>query len=48
MVRLERTKPKENRSKDKAFASLTDRALSGFQDSDVVLLALTVNHKPWR
>jgi hypothetical protein len=46
MVRLDRTKPKENRSKARAFANQMDRAQSAFQDSDVFLVALTVRHKP--
>jgi hypothetical protein len=45
LIRLDRTKPKESRSKAKSFANQMDRALSGFQDSDVVLVALTVRHK---
>jgi hypothetical protein len=42
---LDRTKPKGNRAAAKAFAATVDAALSGFQDSDVILVALTVDHK---
>lgn len=42
---LDRTKPKGNRAAAKAFAAKVDAALSGFQDADVILVALTVNHK---
>jgi galactitol-specific phosphotransferase system IIB component len=43
---LDRTKAKTNRADAKAFANKTDAALTGFQDSDVILVALTVKHKP--
>lgn len=43
---LDRTKAKTNRADAKAFAAKVDAALAGFQDSDVILLALTVKHKP--
>jgi hypothetical protein len=43
---LDRTKAKTNRADAKAFATKTDAALAGFQDSDVILVALTVKHKP--
>jgi cupin superfamily acireductone dioxygenase involved in methionine salvage len=46
MVHLDRTKPKGNRATAKTFAAKVDSRLSGFQDSDVILLALTVKHKP--
>jgi hypothetical protein len=46
LVRLDRTKPKGNRAVAKVFAAKIDKALSGFQDADVVLVALTVKHKP--
>jgi hypothetical protein len=42
---LDRTKAKTNRAAAKAFAAQVDQRLSGFQDSDVVLVALTVQHK---
>lgn len=42
---LDRTKPNGNRAAAKAFAAKIDAALSGFQESDVVLVALTVKHK---
>jgi hypothetical protein len=42
---LDRTKPKGNRATAKAFAAKIDTALSGFQDADVILVALTINHK---
>ena len=45
LVHLDRTKGKANRATAKAFAAKVDSALSGFQDSDVILLALTVKHK---
>jgi len=45
VLQLERTQPKGNRAAAKAFAAKIDKALSGFQDSDLVLVALTVNHK---
>jgi hypothetical protein len=45
VLHLDRTKPKGNRAAAKAFAAKMDAALSGFQDSDVYLVALTVNHK---
>jgi hypothetical protein len=43
---LDRTKAKTNRADAKAFAAKVDTALAGFQDSDVILVALTVKHKP--
>jgi hypothetical protein len=43
---LDRTKARTNRADAKAFAAKVDTALAGFQDSDVILLALTVKHKP--
>ena len=43
---LDRTKAKTNRADAKAFAAKVDAALVGFQDSDVILVALTVKHKP--
>jgi hypothetical protein len=46
LVHLDRTKAKVNRATARAFAAKLDSALSGFQDSDVYLLALTVKHKP--
>jgi hypothetical protein len=45
VLHLDRTNPKGNRSAARAFAAKIDAALSGFQDSDVYLVALTVNHK---
>ena len=45
MVHLDRTKAKGTRATAKAFAANVDSALSGFQDSDIVLIALTVKHK---
>ena len=42
---LDRTKAKTNRADARAFAAKIDSALTGFQDSDVILVALTVKHK---
>jgi hypothetical protein len=42
---LDRAKAKTNRAAAKAFAAKVDAALAGFQDSDVILVALTVKHK---
>jgi hypothetical protein len=42
---LDRTKQGANRAIAKAFAAKVDKALTGFQDSDVILVALTVRHK---
>ena len=42
---LGRAKSKGNRAAAKAFAAKIDAVLSGFQDADVILVALTVNHK---
>lgn len=45
MVHLTRAKPQGNRARAKAFANDVDKALAaGFQDRDVVLVALTVDH----
>ena len=41
---LDRTKGKTNRADAQAFAAKVDAALAGFQDSDVILLALTVKN----
>ena len=46
VVHLDRTKPKGNRAAARAFAAKVDAAVVGFQDSDVILVALTVKHKP--
>jgi hypothetical protein len=46
LVHLDRTKSRGNRASAKVFAAKIDKALSGFQDADVILVALTVNHKP--
>ena len=43
---LDRTRARTNRADAKAFAAKVDTALSGFQDSDIILVALTVKHKP--
>jgi hypothetical protein len=45
VVHLDRTKPKGNRAAARTFAGKVDSRLSGFQDSDIILVALTVNHK---
>jgi hypothetical protein len=45
VLHLDRTKPKGNRTAAKAFAAKIDKALSAFQDSDMILIALTVKHK---
>lgn len=42
---LGRAKPNGNRAAARAFAAKVDAALSGFQDSDVILVVLTVDHK---
>lgn len=42
---LDRTKQGANRTVAKTFAAKVDKALRGFQDSDVILVALTVRHK---
>jgi hypothetical protein len=46
VVHLDRTKPKGNRAAAKAFAAKVDSALAGFQDSDIILVGFTVDHKP--
>ena len=43
---LDRTKAKTNRADAKMFAAKVDASLAGFQGSDVILVALTVRHKP--
>lgn len=45
MVHLDRTKPQGNRAAAKAFAATVDSKLAGFQDSGIILVTLTVNHK---
>ena len=45
LVRLDRTKPNGNRAAAKVLAAKIDKALSGFQNADVILVALTVKHK---
>ena len=45
VAHLDRTKGKANRADAKAFAAKVDATLTGFQDSDVLLVALTVAHK---
>lgn len=42
---LDRIKPKGNRVAAKAFAAKIAAALAGFQDSDMILVALKVKHK---
>ena len=42
---LDRTKSKGNRETAKAFAAKVDLSLKDFQDSDLILVALTVKHK---
>ena len=46
MIQLTRVKPRDNRSKAKTFAAQIEKQLSGFQENDVVLVALTIRHEP--
>jgi hypothetical protein len=45
VVHLDRNKRKGNRTAAKAFAAKVDSRLAGFQDSDIVPVAVSVNHK---
>jgi hypothetical protein len=45
VVHLAREKPRDNRSKVRAFAARVEKEVTGFQDSDFVLVALKVDHR---
>ena len=45
MTVLDRTKPADRGRALKAFSAEVEKNIGSFQDSDVILLALTVNHK---
>jgi hypothetical protein len=42
---LDRTKPSERSRVLKTFSAEVEKNIGSFQDSDVILLALTVDHK---